>query len=414
MMTLPNAANDSFSTSRHGVKPIRIALLIDTSTTWGAGLIEGIVDYAKAKHKQWLFSFEHRGKNDRLMLPESWVGNGVIARINHPDLAEQIIARKIPAVNVSWFRFGENLIPTCTCDEEKVAEMAIRYLLGKGHRQFAYCASVTRPGYYDRLGKSFVDQLQQNGFACAQFNGDFEQLARLDTEHYLMELGKWLKQLPRPTALLAFDDLLGRLVTEACAQSGIVVPDDIAVLGGEHDELCSRVSSPPLSGVDQSAHEVGFHAAEMLDRQLSGYAGEIRNIRLSPARIISRQSTDKVAVEDEMLAEAIRYIEEHYAGEITIRDILKEIPLSRRALEIGFRRYLGRTPRDEIRRVRVQKALEFLCDTEWSVTKIANECGFDRPELLTRAFRREFKATPSEFRKRFANRKPPITPDARG
>ena len=404
-MDIPSPHTD-FSPVDSSDKPLRIALLIDTSSSWGAGLIEGIVDYAKTTNKRWLFSFELRGKYDRFMLPESWVGHGVIARINHPDLAEQIVARKLPAVNVSWFRYGENLIPTCTCDEEKVAEMAIRYLMDKGHRQFAYCGSMHRPGYYDRLGEAFIHQLDAAGFPCIRFAADKEELNGLDTEQQLVKLAEWLVKLPRPSALLTFDDLQGRVVTEACVQCGLEVPDDIAVLGGEHDELCSRVSSPPLSGVDQSAHEVGYHAAEMLDRQLTGKSMEVTDRRLPPARIISRQSTDKVAIDDDMLAEAIRYIQEHYADEISIRDILHAIPLSRRALEIGFRRHLGRTPRDEIRRIRVQKALELLCDTEWSVTKIASACGFDRPELLTRAFRREFKATPTDFRRRFAHRKP--------
>lgn len=385
-------------------KQQRIALLIDTATSWGAGLIEGIASYAKENELAWLFSLEPRGKYEKMLLPERWKGDGVIARVTHHALAEQLIRLRLPAVNVSWFHFGENLIPRCTCDEAAAAELAAHYFIDNGHRQFAYCGSTLRPSYHDRLEEAFVAYLKELGHECVCFAPDHERFIQLDAEQQLQELSDWLATLPKPTALLAFDNLQARQVTEACVQAGISVPDHIAVLGGEHDELSSRISSPPLSGVDQGPEEVGFHAAKMLDRMLSGQAASASSVLLPPRRIITRQSTDQVAVPDEMLSQAIRYIREHHASELRISDILQAVPMSRRALEIGFKRYLGRTPREEIRRVRVEKAMALLCDTDIPVTRIAAKCGFDRPELLTRAFRRELQATPSDFRRRVSKR----------
>ena len=382
----------------------RVALLIDTATTWGAGLIEGVADYAKANGKNWVFSFEPRGKYETMALDPKWRGDGVVARITTSQLAGQLIASQIPVVNVSWFRFGEGLIPRCTCDEAAAAEMAASYFLDNGFRQFAYCASTLRPSYFDRLGAAFVDTIGRAGYACETLDPEGAGFARLDPEQQLDALADWLEALPRPTALLTFDDIQARQVTEAAAQRGVAVPDDVAVLGGEHDGLCSRVSSPALSGIDQNPTDVGFAAAGMLDTMMEGKQPTETNLLLPPRRIIVRQSTDKVALEDDLLANALRYIRRHYADELSIRDILHEIPLSRRAMEMGFRRHLGRTPREEIRRIRVEKAVELLCDTDWPITKIARACGFDRPELLTRAFRREIKATPSEFRRRVTQR----------
>lgn len=378
----------------------RIALLIDTATSWGAGLIEGIAAYTKGQRLDWLFSIEPRGKYDPMMLPEGWRGAGVIARVTHSDLAQQLIDQRIPAVNVSWFSYGENLIPRCTCDEHKAGELAAEYFLSNGYRQFAYCGSTIRPTYNDRLGAAFSDAVKKQGFLCETFLPDRDHFSSLDSEDQLKELSHWLKGLPRATALLAFDSIQGRQLTEACAQAGLTVPDDIAVLGGEHDELCSRISSPPLSGIDQSPGEVGFRAAEMLEQLMTGQRLETTDLRLPPRRIITRHSTDKIAIDDELLAEALRYIREHFAEQLHIRDILEAVPLGRRALEIGLRTYLGRTPREEIRRIRVEKAVQMLCDTDMPITKIAIACGFDRPELLTRAFRLELEATPTQFRKR--------------
>jgi LacI family transcriptional regulator len=105
-------------------------------------------------------------------------------------------------------------------------------------------------------------------------------------------------------------------------------------------------------------------------------------------------------VEDDLLAAAVRFIKHHCHERIQVGNILEEVPISRRALEKGFRKWLGRSPAEEIRRIRVDRAVQLLCDTSWSMPRIATAVGFDRPELLTRAFRRELSTTPSEFRRR--------------
>ncbi len=388
----------------------RVALLIDTATSWGTGLIEGIAEYAKASGKNWVFSIEPRGKYDRTMLPEQWNGHGVVARITHSPLAEQLIAMRVPAVNVSWYPIGESLIPRVTCDEQAAAKLAFKYLQDTGFRQFAYCGSTLRPNYYDRFGATFCDTICEAGYVCPRFSPVQQEFAKLNSEQQLQELSQWLVGLPRPVALLAFDDLQGRQVTEACTQVGLLVPQDVAVLGGEHDELTSRISTPPLSSIDQGPHEVGFRAAERLDQLMRGEDIHPFNVLLPPRRIIARQSTDKIALQDDLLAQAVRFIRDHISEDFQIEDILHEVPMSRRALEMAFRKHFGRTPRDEVRRVRVDKAIQLLCDTDWSVTSIARACGFGRPELLTRAFCRELRTTPSDFRKRVSARQDATDP----
>lgn len=380
----------------------RIALLIDTATSWGQGLIEGIASFARDHQRNWLFSIEPRGKYDRMLLPPIWRGSGVIARITHADLANQLISLRIPAVNVSWYSLGASVIPRCTCDEHAAGAMAADYLLGQGYRQFAYCGSTLRSNYQDRLGQAFREALDAQGRQCQMFQPEQTEFSKLDSEEQLQQLSDWLISLPRPLAVLAFDSIQGRQITEACAQAGLQVPQDVAVLGGEHDELSSRISSPELSGIDQDPIEVGYHAAEMLDQLLSGQSLKQFNHMLPPRRVVARRSTDKIALPDDMLAMAVRYIREHAGENFQIEDLLAEVPISRRAMEIGFRKHLGRSPREEIRRARIERAVQLLCDTDWPVTRIASACGFDRPELLTRAFRRELDTTPSKFRKRGA------------
>ena len=209
----------------------------------------------------------------------------------------------------------------------------------------------------------------------------------------------WLRELPKPIGLLAFDSLQARQVAEACQLGKIEVPHEVAVLGGEHDSLSCTISNPQLSSIDQSPRRVGWTAADLLAKQMAGEPLPQQRILLPPARVITRQSTDAVAVDDDMLALAIRFIHQHSHERIQVEDILEAAPISRRALEKGFRKCLGRSPAEAIRRARVDRAVQLLCDTTWAMPRIAVTCGFERPELLTRAFQRELEMTPSEFRR---------------
>ncbi|MEX0611026.1 MAG: DNA-binding transcriptional regulator [Pirellulales bacterium] len=377
----------------------RIALLIDTATTWGTGLIEGIAEYAHA-HEDWQFLLGPRGKYDRSLLPADWSGDGVIARITHQELADQLIALRVPVVNVSWYQFGEPSIPRCTCDQRAVAAMAAKYFIELGFRQFAYCGSLIRPDYIDRFGEAFVEILQRRTYRCHCHSSNWHPDSLMPPASEFERLVEWLNGLPRPIGLLAYDSVQARQVTEACEAGGIHVPHEVAVLGGEHDFLSCTISKPQLSSIDHAPRRVGYTAAELLSHLIAGEPPPREPVLLPPGRIITCQSTDTVAIDDELLAAAVSFIKHHSQEKIQVRDILREVPIGRRALEKGFRKWLGRSPAEEIRRIRVDRAVQMLCDTSWSMPRIAAAVGFVRPELLTRAFRRELGTTPSEFRKR--------------
>ncbi len=376
----------------------RIALLIDTATTWGTGLIEGIAEYAHER-EDWQFVLGPRGKYDRSLLPAGWGGDGVIARITHQDLADQLITLGLPAVNVSWYRFGESAIPRCTCDERAVAAMAAKYFVDRGFRQFAYCSSSIRPDYVDRFGQEFVTILERQTYRCHCHSSNWHPDSIMPPASEFERLVTWLRGLPKPIGLLAYDSVEARRVTEACEAAGIHVPHEVAVLGGEYDFLSCTISRPQLSSIDHAPRRVGYLAAQLLSRMLAGESPPQEPILVPPDRIITCQSTDTVAVSDDLLAAAVQFIKQHSHEKLQVSDILREVPISRRALEKGFRKMLGRSPADEVRRIRVDNAVQLLCDTSWSMPRIAKVVGFARPELLTRAFRRELGTTPSEFRK---------------
>ncbi len=374
----------------------KVALLVETATSWGSGIIEGVASFAQGK--DWVFFLEPRGKYDRLELPTDWRADGVIARITHEKLATQIVAAGIPAVNVSWYRFGEGQIARCTSDEHAAGRLAAQYFLDRGFREFAYCGSPRRPNYIDRFGEAYGSALAQHGHECHRFTPETDRHAKLPWAEQLTVLGAWLSELPKPIALLAFDDVQGRQVTEACQLQGLSVPHDVAVLGGERDDLSSHISRPPLSSIDLSPQRVGYEAAALLARTMIGEDPPAAAVLVPVSQIITRQSTDTLAIEDELVASAIRFIHQNSHERIHVRDILRAVPISRRALEKEFRRYLGRTPAEEIRRTRLDHAKRMLSDTDWTMQKIAVQSGFEHAEVLSRVFRRDVGMTPSQFR----------------
>lgn len=383
---------------RNMSKVPRIALLIDTSTTWGSGIIQGIVDYVHA-HQDWQIYVAPWGRYERIILPPRWAVDGVIARLVYRELADRLLKSRIPTVNVSWYRHAADRIPQCTVDVTLVAEMAAEFFIDRGFRQFAYCGSTLRPSHDDLLEKSFSAYLEKKGYRCHSLSPRSGRGLYLPSEADHKLLAQWLQGLPKPIGLLAFDSLQGRQVVEACQLGKINVPHEVAVLGGEHDQLACTIAKPQVSSIDQSPQRVGWTAADLLAKLMAGETAVSNQVLIPPARVITRQSTDAMAVEDDILAMAIRFIHQHSHERIQVEDILSAVPISRRALEKGFRKCLGRSPAEAIRRARVDRAVQLLCDTTWALPRIASACGFERPELLTRTFRRELNQTPSEFRR---------------
>jgi LacI family transcriptional regulator len=387
---------------RFAHKRPRVAILIETSTTWGSLLIRGIARYARQQNG-WLFLLEPRGRGERLRVPVGWNGDGIIARVNSPELAEDIERLAIPCVNTSWFGFDTPNIARCTIDELDVARTAADYLTNLGFRHFGYFPAFDRPGYVDRLVPTFTAAVTERGGVCNRYDGLAYHADSSNWEDHLFDLAQWLISLPKPVAVLAFGGYQGRVVAEACALVRLKVPDEVAILCSEQDELASAVCVPELSAVECGGEQVGYRAATLLDRLMHGEPPPPAPVLLASPGVITRQSTEVLAIEDPELATAFRFIREHAHREISVDEILQHVPLSRRALEQRFLATVGRTPAATIRHVRLERAKHYLRDTDYSVGEIAHLCGFKSLEVLARLFKRHLGATPTAFRRGAAN-----------
>lgn len=212
-------------------------------------------------------------------------------------------------------------------------------------------------------------------------------------------LSEWLDDLPKPIAVLAWSDVRGRQVTEACRLAGLRVPEDVAVLGAEFDELTDNLSNPPLSAVDVSAERVGYSAARLLDEMMSGQPAPREPVLIKPRGIVERHSTDVIAVDDQKVASAMRFIRQNYQRRILVDDIARHVLLSRRGLEQRFKKMLGRTPSAEIRRIRLDHARHLLSNTDLPIARVSQACGIEELSSFSRSFSNEIGMSPNAFRR---------------
>lgn len=370
-----------------------VVVLVETSTSWGEGIVRGVVNFAR-EHGRWLLHVEPAGRDERRLLPDQERPDGVIARVNHRPLAAQLMGLGVPTVNVSWFDW-EPAMTTVTSDEIGIGRMAAEHLIGLGWRSFAYCGPPGREGYEDRMGATFVGAVTDGGRPCAVFEGGQRSLPHHDWQR----LARWIAGLPEHTAIFVWDDRVGRLVAQVCLRLGIDVPARLAILSGGFDRLMNAVASPSLTSVHHASEGVGYRAAVVLDRMLSGQVLEAPRVVVPGAHLVSGQSTDAAATGNELLGAALAFMRSHATRGVEVADVLSEVPVSRRWLEQRCRELLGRSPAEELRRIRIERAKSLLATSQLPVSSVAKRSGFRNVDAFTRRFRLAVGESPTTFRR---------------
>lgn len=377
----------------------RVAVAVDKSRSYGRGLLAGIADYAETRGR-WSIYLEPQsaGTYARGWL-RGWRGDGVLAYIEDPRLARRFVRTGLPVVELFGHRLDLGL-PTVGNDDGAIGRLAADHLRARQLRRFAFSGYPNEP-WVERRWEGFVAGLGVYGqdtprLACRRSAGSAANWER-DQER----LTSWVRALPKPCGLMACSDRHALRVLDACRRAGVRVPDEVAVIGVDNDEELCRLSEPSLTSVRDDPRRIGFEAARLLDRLMRRPESRPRAPRLiPPLGVIARRSTDVTAVEDRVIAEAMRSIRQRACEGLTVRDLLRGARLSRAAFYRRFRAALGRTPHFELLRARLDRVKEFLLQSPLTLEAIAARTGFDHPEYLSAAFRRETGMTPGEFRRR--------------
>jgi LacI family transcriptional regulator, galactose operon repressor len=367
-------------------------------------LLQGIAQYERS-HGQWaaFLDDEARAEHDpRWLRRRPW--HGVISRHTTPSLVRFCAELKLPLVDLNDTPPHPG-VPKIRPDNVGVGHLGAEHFIERGYRSFGFCGFVN-DGWSCERRDGFVEALALAGHACevldVEWPGDLTP--SWDARQTAL-LAAWLRRLPKPAAVMASNDLRALQVIGAAQEAALLVPEEIAVLGANNDAIRCDLSYPPLSSVELNAIQSGYQAAETLAELMAGRTAGTMDRRVEPIGVVTRHSTDVLAIDDRNVAAALSFIREHASQGITVGQVVAHAHASRSQLEKKFRRYLGRSPQTEIRRMQVIKIRQLLFETDFPLKKIADLAGFEHVEYMCVVFKRLTGHSPGQYRRQVQARR---------
>lgn len=370
----------------------RVALLLDMNTPFGRDVLPGIADYGR-RHGPWMFDLIRTHKGEELRRLRGWRGDGFIAQIFVAEQARALQSKGVPVVNLSGHVWPG--IPMVKTDRLRVGRMAADYFISRGLTHLAHCGPATHPGAREHAA-AMAELARQAGASFERC----ELLYETPISELERKLGKWAAGLAKPVGVFAFTSFGERLIA-ACHTRGIRVPEEVAVVGLYDDTSVCEFTNPPMSNLILPAERIGFEAAKLLDLMIGGMPAPAGPLLIEPTGIITRQSSDLLAVADAEIAHAVRYIWENVERKLTVGELSRAVQISRRSLEQRFRNLLGRSPGEEIRRNQIERARQLLLETDLPLPDVAERCGFRDAAYLGRQFKAQTGMTAIAFRRQF-------------
>lgn len=385
--------------------PRRIAILMRQDAGFHRQVLLGIRAYA-GHARGWLF---HNAPcvADAVRPLAEWNPHGIIAHLDDAKVARKVIGLGKPIVDTGCVLTGLD-IPTVDVDHAAVARLAADYFLARGYRHFGYFGGCL--AHYSRLRLvGFREMIEAAGFEVHSCHIEYQPRLsdRTSWKSVNAQVRKWLKTLAKPVAVLADHDVAAHDLANMCQILGLHVPNDVAILGVDDDELECQLSFPPISSVAIPSQRIGYEAARLLDRMMLGKRVSNEALYLPPVRVVTRHSTSLFAVDEPVVTAALHYIRNHVSEPLLVSTIAAALTVRRRVIEERFRTLLGRSILDEIHRVRIDKAKELLANTDLHMSEVARQSGFSTPQRMATLFRKRTNVTPSEYRRRLRVSKQP-------
>jgi LacI family transcriptional regulator len=383
-------------------RPLRIGLVFSHSLAYCRSVLRGVKRFAEAC-PHWNFlavgADAHAVPQLQALHPA-----GVIAHVYSHELARALTELGVPVVNVSGI-LPDLPLPRVGVDDVQCGKLAAAHLLDRGFRHFAF-AGHRDHAYSVRREAGYHEVLEQAGFSPACYyerrRRPFEPMGRLWAQD--QELQYWVRSLPRPIGIFAPNDIWGVQLAEVCLLGDIHVPEEVAILGVDNDDLLCELARPSLTSIALPGERIGYEAATLLSRLIRRSSARLKPLLLPPVSVVARRSTDVLAVADANVSAALRFIRAHSDRPIRIADILKAVPVSRRLLERRFRKLFGRSLLGEIRRTHLERAGRLLAETDLPMHIVAEQAGFTNGSQFATVFREMTGRTPSAYRRQFRGR----------
>ncbi len=385
--------------------PTRIGLLFPLESDYAHQFVRGIVRYAHRKG-QWDILTEQGVPTLRWKDVLRCEADGFIAGVHTPAQYKMLREQQAPVVNV-YHGLVDYPFTTVLTDNRAIGRMAADHLLEQGLTNFAYVGSSTM-GYDRERREGFEETVRQAGHAVTPcltqyIPGSRGAAGRLRVGEKRM--AGFLADLKTPVGILAGTDNYGVGVLQAASMLRMAVPEQMAVVAVNNDDVLCDLVRPGLSSIAHDAEHIGYEAAVQLGRLLQGLAAPSQPVFIPPEQLVIRASSDILRIEDTHVAEAIRFIRNHAGQFIDVSDILNVVPISRRSLENRFREALGRTIHHEIRRTHIDRARQLMAQTDASLTEIARRSGFNHTSRFREAFHKETGVSPMTYLKKVRSQK---------
>ena len=368
-------------------------------------IFRGIVDFIR-NNEQWQIQTLVDSTNEMapVLIDENWRGDGLILFRFSEEEAKIFKQCKIPVVNLSAECLGKGF-PTVIPNNFEIGKQAAQHMLTLGLKNFSYWGDPSR-NYSIERGSAFEKQINSAGFDCIK--------VQIEPDHLPWD-GRWVKmherivkeldRLPKPVGIFAKDDMLGSNIIRICNEVGILVPEEVAVMGTNADEVFCQISTPPLSSVAYPGESVGYEAARLLSKMMNGQYIKNDHLVTMPIRdIVARESTNTFAIDDLVVTQAVQYIRAVApVYPIHVSEVAARSSLSLSGFNKHFVQLMGHTPKEEIKRVRLAKLQTLLKNSDEKISHIAMDMKFGSPEELSRFFKRETGMVPKEYRSRYQN-----------
>jgi LacI family transcriptional regulator len=373
-----------------------VALIVETSMAYGRGILAGVAKYMAA-HEPWSIYVDQRGLSEPPPLwLNDWNGHGVIMRAQTKRIAQVVEDLGVPAVDTQHQVRGINA-HAVIADHAAIAEAAANHLLERHFRSFAF-VGVERALWSKLRRDAYVSFLRSHGYRCNVYSPISRRRFQESWDGGQQDLAEWLQELPKPLGVFAAHDLRGLCVLDACRRIGLLVPEQVAVIGVDNDEALCKLADPPLSSVKLDFEYIGYAAAAMLDGLMQKRKISKQPVAVKPLRVVTRRSTDVMAISDAVTAQALRYIYLHADDGLSVTDVASHCGVSRRLIERSFSQFLDSSPHEQIVRVRVARVKQLLLETDFSLDEIAARSGWSHAAYLSAMFKKEVGKTPGQFR----------------
>jgi LacI family transcriptional regulator len=362
------------------------------------GFFGGVARYAREHHWHLVADMIYTAR-----IPIGWRGDGIISFIGYrDDLADFVMSSPIPKVEISLVRSDLDL-PRVEGDSELIGRLAAEHFLERGFRNFVWAPLIDDVVNAERY-RGFANRLAESQLWCRLLPPAISREADRGTQDWIgrrRSLVSELRGLTKPLAVFCYNDCVAADVIDACEDARLLVPEVVAVMGVDNDAILCECVSVPLSSICHDLEGMAYQAAALLDSLMAGKKPPKQVVRVPPKGLVTRRSTDILAVQNLNVAKALRYIRDHSDEALLgVPDIVSAAGPSRRSLEKAFRAELRRSINDEVVRVRIDKVKHLLATTSRSVTSVSAACGFSRPNHLFRCFRQQVGVSPRRYRLR--------------